>query len=160
MSWSAPKGAVYLSASDRRALRSMLADLQNHRLEVTLAPSKHEEIAERGGMIRVVMDRNAPWYQRMCADFPSSRKRDKRAPDTLIKREHTITALESMIRTGMVKGANQQRILAYIPGFQKDQEAERAYQRKQMAVIKNERRKQRRAEMRKKKYDPDNEIPF
>lgn len=160
MSWSAPEGAVYISAADRRALRGMLADLTSHRLEVTLAPSQQQEIAERGGMIRVVMDRNAPWYQRMCADFPSSRKRDKRAPDTLIKREHTITALESMIRTGMVKGANQERILAYIPGFLKDQKAQRDYHRRQMTALKNERRKQRRAEIRKKKYDPHGEVPF
>lgn len=156
MSWLAPKGAVYISAADRRALRGMLADLTSHKLEVILAPSKHDEIAERGGMIRVVMDQNAPWYQRLCAAYPSTRKRDKRAPDTRIKREDTIRALEQMIKTGMVKGTTQERILAYVPGFLKDLAAQRDHHRREALKRKRERRKQRR----RLEWDPHGEVPF
>ena len=136
MSFLASAKGTYLPRQVRKALRAMLAELTSHKLEVVLAPSKREEIAERGGMIRVLLDRNADWYRRMCADHPSTRKRDKRAPDTRIKRKDTILALEDMLRTGRAVAPYEHMILKYIPGFLKDQQAqmeqerEAAYQRR------------------------------
>lgn len=144
---SRPEGAIWVPPEQRRALRMMLAEMSTHRLEVTLAPSKREP--DSGGMIRVVMDKNAEWYQRMCADYPSSRKRSKRAPDTAIKREHTLTALEKVLKTGWAVGFYQQTVLNYIPGFMKDLQAQRTAH--QQAA--KERRRQKRKEQREG-FDP------
>jgi hypothetical protein len=142
----------------------MLADLSTHRLEVTLAPSKQNEIAERGGMIRVVMDANTPWYQRMCADYPSTRKRDKRAPDTAIRRQDVLHALETMLKTGWVTTLNQNRILAYIPGALRDMQAQAAEGRKAALQRKLEKQKaKRRGEepfTRPPVEEPDDFMPF
>lgn len=126
----ARRGGTHIPRKERIALRGMLAELTSHRLEVILAPSRHAEIAERGGMIRITMDRNADWYRRMCLDHPSSRKRNNRAPDTRIKRADTILALEDMIRTGYAVAPYEHMILRYIDGFLKDQAAQRQAERR------------------------------
>ena len=164
MSFAAPRGALYLSVLDRRVLRQMLADLSTHRLEVVLAPSKRNEIAERGGMIRVVCDTNTPWYQRMCADYPSTRKRDKRAPDTAIRRQDVIHALETMLKNGWVTTLNQNRILAYIPGALRDMEAQSAEVRKaalqRMLAKRKAKRRGEETFTRPPVEDPDDFSPF
>jgi len=143
---SRPEGALWVSPTQRRALRMMLAEMSIHRLEVTLAPSKRDP--DSGSKIRVVMDKNADWYQRMCADYPSTRKRMNRAADTAIKREHTVTALEKVIKTGWAIGFYQQTVLNYISGFVKDQEAQKTAHKKaakerRLEKLRNKRKEQR-----------------
>lgn len=129
MSFEAYRKGVHIPRKQRIALRGMLAELTSHRLEVILAPSKLPDRAERGDMIRVTLDRNADWYRRMCDDHPSTRKRKNRAPDTMIKRQHTIRALEDMIRTGYADAPYEHLILRYVDGFLKDQAAQRDAER-------------------------------
>ncbi len=144
MSYAPTHNGIPISGNDRRALRGMLAELTSHKLEVILAPSKKSEIAERGGMTRVLLDRNAEWYRRMCLDHPSSRKRAKRAPDTRIKRQDTIQALEDMIRTGYAVAPYEHMIMRYVDGFKKDQAAQRDAERKLAYQRKLEKRKEAR----------------
>lgn len=129
----------------------MLAELTSHRLEVVLVPSKNEH--ERGRMIRVTMDKNADWYQRMCADYPSTRKRLNRAPDTKIKRIDTIEALEKMIKSEWAVGFYQTTILKYIHGFVKDQQAQRAAAQRAAYERKLEKKREARRSQRES-FDP------
>lgn len=153
MSFAAYRKGEHIPRKQRIALRGMLAELTSHRLEVILAPSDRPEVAAQGGMKRVLMDRNADWYRRMCLDHPSSRKRLKRAPDTRIKRADTILALEDMIRTGYAVAPYEHMILRYVDGFLKDQ----AKQREAMRRIAYEQRLEARKAARQAKaldFDP------
>ena len=163
MSFAAPYGTPYLSVLERRVLRQMLADLSSHRLEVILAPSKRDEMAQRGGMIRVVLDANAAWYQKMCADYPSSRKRDNRAPDTAIRRGDTIHALEDMLKTRWVVSEYQRRIMNYIPGALHEMKAQMAEGRR---LARERRQAKRKAKGKQEPFtrprteEPDDFSPF
>lgn len=113
---------IALSPRELNALEGMLGALKNNRLEIGLAPSKHIENATRGKKIRVVVQVNADWYRRFCADFPSSRKRDNRTFDTAIRRPKTIVALERMLLSKTARSVYAHRIMKYIPGFLQSQE--------------------------------------
>lgn len=96
---------------------------------VILAPS------ERGqGYIRAVIEKNADWYQRFCADYPSSRSpKRKRIPRTAIRRLTTIRGLRQLAH-GYAVNEYAHRLLGYIPGFLAEQQAQfqaekRAYER-------------------------------
>ena len=113
-----------LTSTQLLALDAMLGELENNRLEITLAPSADIENALRGKKIRTVMTMNAEWYRKFCADYPSSRKRDKRTFDTAIRRHKTVDALKRMLKTKHADTVYGYRILAYIPGFIKAQQAQ------------------------------------
>jgi hypothetical protein len=70
----------------------LLGELESSCLEVVLVPERRRTC--EGGMIRVAVSKNATWYQRFCRQYASSRRRRKAAFDTMIKRAHTVRALE------------------------------------------------------------------
>lgn len=70
-----------------------LDELEGNYLEVILVPSRDDDCALRGGMIRCVQTENARWYRKFCLQYESSRNRGRRKPDTLIKRQWTRRAL-------------------------------------------------------------------
>lgn len=76
-------------------LELMLIELESNRLEVGLAPCKYP--CNEGGCVRVAFSRNATWYRRFCAQYGSSRRRNKKHHDTRIKRAHTIRVLNRLI---------------------------------------------------------------
>ena len=139
----------------------MLAELTSHRLEVILTPSRRAEVAEQGGMIRVILDRNADWYRRMCEDHPSTRTRKKTSSDTKIKRQDTITALEHMLRNGWAQGFYQLTILRYIPGFMADLKKQQEAHKQEAYRQKLEKRKEaRRKRVEKIDDTEDTGVPF
>jgi hypothetical protein len=78
-------------------LQLMLDELESHRLEVQLVPlNPRLRGFNEGGMKRVVADRNADWYRRLCAAHLSSRKRNHRKSDTKIKRASIIRILRRL----------------------------------------------------------------
>jgi hypothetical protein len=81
--------------SEPSALERMLMELEGNQLVVILVPQKRH--TNEGGMIRVAVSKNATWYRRFCSAHLSGRKRRNSAPDTRIKRFHTIAALQAMI---------------------------------------------------------------
>lgn len=76
-------------------LEVMLIELESNRLEVGLAPCKYT--CNEGGCVRVAFSRNATWYRRYCAQYCSSRRRNKKHPDTRIKRAETVRILGRLI---------------------------------------------------------------
>ena len=76
-------------------LEVMLAELESSRLEVVLVPCRR--FVNHGGCVRVAISKNAPWYQRFCADHGSSRKRKNAAHDTRIKRREIVRILGNLI---------------------------------------------------------------
>ncbi|WP_269526509.1 hypothetical protein [Coraliomargarita parva] len=69
----------------------LLNELESQQLQVCLAPAtepKHE-----GHQVRVVMERNPPWYRRLCESFPSSRAGRIR---TRVKRQHILRLLDRL----------------------------------------------------------------
>lgn len=81
----------------RAVAACLLADLEGNRLEVALVPApqpRHECHA-----VRVAVSRNPTWYRRLCAAFPSSRRRAKALPDTRIRRRDVLSLL-SRLATG------------------------------------------------------------
>lgn len=64
----------------------MFYELISNRLEVILVPSKLEDIAENGGMIRVAVSQNPDWYRELCARYcVKSNRKNKR---TIINRKN------------------------------------------------------------------------
>lgn len=92
-----------MNLTTRDAALELLIELTGLRLDVALIPSQDPECAMRGGKIRAVQEANADWYREFCSRHPSSRRRRKKAPDTRIRREHTLAALERII-AGADKG--------------------------------------------------------
>ena len=72
----------------------LLAELESHRLEVALIPARHPRHAVH--FVRVAVSSNPPWYRRLCARYPSSRRRAKAAPDTRIRRRDVLATLERL----------------------------------------------------------------
>lgn len=66
------------------ALQEMQAEFESMRLEVILVPERHR--THDMGMVRVAVQKNAPWYRRLCGRYSSSRFRRNLAFDTRIKR--------------------------------------------------------------------------
>ncbi|HQF38821.1 MAG TPA: hypothetical protein PK322_06860 [Opitutaceae bacterium] len=72
----------------------LLAELESHRLEVALVPARHPR--HEMHFVRVVIGQNPPWYRRICAANPSSRRRAKTAPDTRVRRANVLAVLGSL----------------------------------------------------------------
>ncbi len=96
-----------------RKLEYMLAELEGNQLQVCLAPSKR--VRNETDMIRVPLSRNANWYRSFCSKYLSTRKRIHKKCDTLIKRQHTLAALNRML-AGNLRGRYAERILQILPG--------------------------------------------
>jgi len=76
-------------------LRQMLEELDSHCLQVEVAPAPEPKHLVH--YVRVVVCKNAPWYRRFCAQFPSSRRDQNRKGRTAIRRRETRRALERLI---------------------------------------------------------------
>ena len=75
----------------------LLAELESHRLEVALVPAPRPR--HDGHAVRVAVSRNPSWYRRLCAWFPSSRRRAKSLPDTRVRRAN-IARILSLLAEG------------------------------------------------------------
>lgn len=107
--------AADLSEAMRETALVMAGQLESERLVVSLAPSERPEIAQAGGMIRIVDGRNPEWYIRFCEDHPTrrSRPRRRRKHDTAIKRQDTLRGLYE-IASGRADSEYAQRLLEYV----------------------------------------------
>lgn len=89
----------------------MRADLEGRRLRVTLG---WYGFGYEG--VRVVDEQNPVWYQEFCATYSPSKRarpRQRKKPDTYIKRSHTIRALGE-IGTGKADSLYAQRLVPFI----------------------------------------------
>lgn len=89
----------------------MLIELESSRLEVCLVPSPNPTHERKQ---RVAVTQNPEWYSRLCREFP---RRDrggyKAKPRTMIKRSHTLKALERMA-SGDFNGVYAERLDLYV----------------------------------------------
>lgn len=92
-----------------RRLEQMLAELESNSLQVCLAPSKRQ--INEHDQIRVALSRNAKWYRDLCSHFHSGRKKHRTNFDTLIKRQHTLSALNRLLSGHARGGLYEERIL-------------------------------------------------
>jgi hypothetical protein len=76
-------------------LIQMLNELESHKLEVMLAPSRRSDRRE-WDMIRVVCDAPPRWYRNLCNRHPSSRGVRRGKFDTRIRRRDVLRLLERM----------------------------------------------------------------
>ena len=72
----------------------LLAEMESNRLEVALIPARYPR--HEAHFVRVAVGQNPPWYRRLCAAHPSSRRRAKTAPDTRIRRANVLAVLGSL----------------------------------------------------------------
>lgn len=96
-----------------------LAELEGNILEVVLIPSIDPECAMRGGMIRAVASANAQWYREFCLQFESSRRRQRKKPDTMIKRQWTRRGLNELI-DGKCHTTYAQRLKRFIRAWHRE----------------------------------------
>lgn len=86
------------------AAESMIADLDQMRLDVCLVPQPPEYDSRGGRMIRAVVSRNPEWYRALCSEYQKSRTRPRRgrraARDTKIDRAATLAALRLIASGG------------------------------------------------------------
>lgn len=97
--------------------RLMQSDLEGRRLRVTLG---WLDMGYTG--VRVVDEQNPVWYQEFCLYHSNSKRRrmrQRKKPDTYIKRAHTLRALGE-IASGVAVTLYAQRLLPFI-----EQELER-----------------------------------
>lgn len=92
----------------------MRHELASHRLEVVLVPSPVEHWPT-DRQRRVVCERNPGWYREFCRQYPTnrSRPRQRRKPDTLIKRQHTLRALAE-IEDGRIETEYAKRVYPFV----------------------------------------------
>jgi hypothetical protein len=95
----------------REMAKAMVSELEGSRLTVELAPAR--EPKHGGHMVRVVSERNPSWYRRLCRAYVSGRRRARRKHDTLIKRRHTLRALEDIAK-GRTRGSYIERLLPVV----------------------------------------------
>lgn len=97
----------------------MLHELETQRLTVVLMPSCFPEIALRGGKVRSVQERNPQWYQDFCNAYAANRSRPRRTMkhDTLIKRSHTLRALQEIRDTGAAETLYARRLIPYVKDY-------------------------------------------
>jgi len=102
-----PRVQVRAAVSLRQAASFLLADLESHRLTVSLAAAPDRR--HSGHKIRCVEQRNPAWYRQLCAEYITRRSRPrKRKPkyvdtkyvDTMIKRRHVLRALHEISHGG------------------------------------------------------------
>lgn len=79
-------------------LEEMLFDLAECKLEVCLVPSKIPECARDGRMIRVVTSINPSWYSELAFQYPKANQRQRKKPQTSMKRDDVIYTIECMIK--------------------------------------------------------------
>lgn len=91
-----------------RKLEQMYGELCCHQLITVLAPSKRG--LNDWDCIRVNVDVPPRWYRIMCNENASKRGVRHGRFDTIVKRQHTLRALERMI-AGNLKGRYAERIL-------------------------------------------------
>lgn len=92
----------------------MRQQLESQRLTVSLAPAKGW-MGEDGKLLRVVEAQNPQWYREFCAQYEANRTRPRygRKPDTLIKRAHTLRALQE-IENGECATRYAQRLYPFV----------------------------------------------
>jgi hypothetical protein len=138
-----PRVGPLTRAQGLRLVRHFLQELESEQLEVVLVPSKHPEIAEKGGMIRAVSSENPKWYRDFCELYPARRGaytmrcdwcrlwhhrkskcgkgkrlkptvfRRKRLFDTAIKRRDTVRGLNELL-DGRCRSEYAKRLRAFI----------------------------------------------
>jgi hypothetical protein len=91
-------------------LEQMLNELEAHRLEVQLAPSKRSDRREMD-MIRVVVDYPPKWYRAFCNRHISSREIRRGKFDTKIKRANVLALLSRLIVHGKSPSKYAEEIL-------------------------------------------------
>lgn len=96
-----------------RKLHYLLCELESNQLQVCLAPSKRA--INEWDQIRVALSRNASWYQKFCAAHTSKRGVRRGRQDTIIRRQHTLRALERLIANKPKGGIYEERILELLP---------------------------------------------
>ena len=99
-----------LPAELRQTASIMHRELEQQQLRVALASCQR---GRRYRMIRVVEERNPVWYRQFCAEYPSSRQRDRKKPDTAIKRQNTLRALVELGR-GEMQSVYAVRLMPYV----------------------------------------------
>ena len=77
--------------SSVEAAKYLLGELESGWLEVAKVPSK------QGGYVRIPVSVNAEWYSRFCRMYESRYSSRYPKQRTIIKRCHTIAALERII---------------------------------------------------------------
>lgn len=97
-----------------RKLEYLLNELESNQLQVCLAPSKRK--LNEHDQIRVALSRNCSWYRRFCSQHISKRATRRGKPDTLIRRQHTLKALNRLLSGKPRNTIYEQRILAILPG--------------------------------------------
>jgi hypothetical protein len=94
----------------RKTAGIMRAELERSRLTVALAPC---ERGRANNMIRAVDSKNPEWYRAFCRQYPSSRRRKRKKPDTAIKRANTLRAL-SELEQGEMKTEYAERLFPFV----------------------------------------------
>lgn len=98
-----------------RKLEYMLDMLESSRLEVVLVPlNPNQRNWDEFGCKRVVVERNCFWYRTLCGHHASKRGVRRGRFDTIVRRQHTLRALERMI-AGDLKGRYAERIMEILP---------------------------------------------
>lgn len=97
-----------------------LDELEGSILEVILVPSRDDECAMRGGMIRCVASENARWYREFCLQYESSRNRGRKKPDTMIRRQWTRRALGEL-KNGKCRTIYAQRLKRFIRRWSREE---------------------------------------
>lgn len=87
---------------------SMLFELLGNCLDVVLIPAPDPRHSNH--CVRAVQYQNCGWYRRFCALYPPNRRT---RCSTIIKRPHTIRALEQIIE-GKKSGVYVERLLDFI----------------------------------------------
>lgn len=102
------------------ALGIMLAELESSKLEVALVPlDPRKRNYNEGGCKRVAVSKNATWYQKLCAQYPSSRGTRRGGFDTRLKRRNVLRALLRLQR-GLYVGKYRQDLLRIARGMPVD----------------------------------------
>ena len=91
------------------SFEDMYFELLEKSLEVVLVPAPEPKHSIH--MIRVCQSKNPDWYRKFCEQYPANRRtpRTRGKFDTKIKRQHTIKALENILR-GKTKGVYVERL--------------------------------------------------
>lgn len=92
----------------------MRLELEGRRLDVVLVPSPVEYWPTEQQR-RVVCERNPGWYRELCRQYESNRTRprQRKKPDTLIKRRHVLRALAE-IEDGRIDTEYARRVYPFV----------------------------------------------
>jgi hypothetical protein len=89
-------GVFPMTASEQSAAGDMLHEMTEAPLVVTLVPAPSPKHSQH--MVRSAQSRNPKWYQKLCEQYPSPRKkaRNRRVFDTDIRRALVLGSLERL----------------------------------------------------------------